>query len=90
MQSELDDIELLPFTTETTEALYRVVDAAYEKRSIALSSRLHPPASKSSWPNDRQRHLDRLLHHAQVVINNGDSIRPTQATRDRGVRPLTN
>ena len=37
----IDDIGLLPVTTETAEALYRVVDAAYEKRSIALSSNLH-------------------------------------------------
>jgi DNA replication protein DnaC len=38
----IDDIGLLPVTTENAEALYRVVDAAYEKRSIALSSNLHP------------------------------------------------
>ena len=38
----IDDIGLFPVTTETAEALYRVVGAAYEKRSIALSSNLHP------------------------------------------------
>ena len=38
----IDDIGLLPVATDTAEALYRVVDAAYEKRSIALSSNLHP------------------------------------------------
>ncbi len=38
----IDDIGLLPVTNDTAEALYRVVDAAYEKRSIALSSNLHP------------------------------------------------
>ena len=38
----IDDIGLLPVTADTAEALYRVVDAAYEKRSIALSSNLHP------------------------------------------------
>ena len=31
-----------------TEALHRVVDAAYEKRSIALSSNLHPAAHTAS------------------------------------------
>ena len=46
----IDDIGLLPVTTDTAEALYRVVDAAYEKRSIALSSNLHPPGSTSSCP----------------------------------------
>jgi DNA replication protein DnaC len=46
----IDDIGLLPVTTETSEALYRVVDAAYEKRSIALSSNLHRAGSTSSCP----------------------------------------
>jgi DNA replication protein DnaC len=42
------DIGLLPVAAETAEALYRVVDAANEKRSIALSSNLHPVASTDS------------------------------------------
>jgi DNA replication protein DnaC len=43
----IDDIGLLPVSSDTAEALYRVVDTAYEKRSLALSSNLHPPASTS-------------------------------------------
>ena len=43
----IDDIGLLPVTADTAEALYRVVDAAYEKRSIALSSSLTRPDSTS-------------------------------------------
>ena len=46
----IDDIGLLPVTTETAEALYRVVDAAYEKRSIALSSNLHPAGFDELMP----------------------------------------
>ena len=34
--------------------------------------------------------VDRLLHHAHVVLTAGDSIRLTQATADKGVMPLTN
>jgi hypothetical protein len=30
----------------------------------------------------------RLMHHAHVVLTAGDSIRLTQATRGRGVKPL--
>lgn len=44
----IDDIGLLPVAAETAEALYRVVVAAYEKRSIALSSNLHP-AKAHRW-----------------------------------------
>ena len=78
-------------TTETAEALYRVVDAADEKRSIALSSNLHPAGFDELMPKTiANATVDRLLHHAHVVITTGDSIRLTQATRGKGVRALTN
>lgn len=38
----IDDIGLLAVGTDAAEGLYRLVDAAYEKRSIAISSNLHP------------------------------------------------
>ena len=82
----IDDIGLLPVTTETAEALYRVVDAAYEKRSIALSSNLHPAGFDELMPKTiANATVDRLLHHAHVVMTAGDSIRLTQATAGKGV-----
>lgn len=87
----IDDIGLLPVTTDTAEALYRVVDAAYEKRSIALSSNLHPAGFDELMPKTiANATVDRLMHHAHVVVTNGDSIRLTQATRGKGVTPLAN
>jgi DNA replication protein DnaC len=38
----IDDVGLLPVSSDEAEALFRVVDAAYEKRSIAISSNIHP------------------------------------------------
>ena len=38
----VDDIGLLPVGPDAAEGLYRLVDAAYEKRSVAVSSNLHP------------------------------------------------
>jgi DNA replication protein DnaC len=38
----VDDIGLLPVGPDAAEGLYRLADAAYEKRSVALSSNLHP------------------------------------------------
>jgi len=38
----VDDIGLLPVAPDAAEDLYRLVDAAYEKRSVAISSNLHP------------------------------------------------
>jgi DNA replication protein DnaC len=87
----IDDIGLLPVTAETAEALYRVVDAAYEKRSIALSSNLHPAGFDELMPKTiANATVDRLMHHAHVVLTAGDSIRLTQATAGKGVTPLTN
>jgi DNA replication protein DnaC len=85
----IDDIGLLPVAAETAEALYRVVDAAYEKRSIALSSNLHPAGFDELMPKTiANATVDRLLHHAHVVLTAGDSIRLTQATAGKGVMPL--
>ena len=85
----IDDIGLLPVTTETAEALYRVVDAAYEKRAIALSSNLHPAGFDELMPKTiANATVDRLMHHAHIVLTNGDSIRLTQATAGKGVTPL--
>lgn len=87
----IDDIGLLPVATETAEALYRVVDAAYERRSIALSSNLHPAGFDELMPKTiANATVDRLLHHAHVVLTAGDSIRLTQATTGKGVKPLAN
>jgi DNA replication protein DnaC len=85
----IDDIGLLPVAAETAEALYRVVDAAYEKRAIALSSNLHPAGFDELMPKTiANATVDRLLHHAHVFLTAGDSIRLTQATAGKGVMPL--
>ena len=85
----IDDIGLLPVATDTAEALYRVVDAAYEKRSVALSSNLHPAGFDELMPKTiANATVDRLMHHAHVVLTAGDSIRLTQATTGKGVTPL--
>ena len=86
----IDDIGLLPVSTETAEALYRVVDAAYERRSIAVTSNLHPSGFDTIMPKTlATATVDRLLHHAHVVLTEGTSLRLSEATAGRGVVPLT-
>jgi hypothetical protein len=46
----VDDIGLSPVSQDAAEGLYRLVDAAYEKRSVALSSDLHPAAFDELMP----------------------------------------
>jgi DNA replication protein DnaC len=46
----VDDIGLLPVGADAAEGLYRLVDAAYEKRAVALSSNLHPAGFDELMP----------------------------------------
>jgi len=86
----VDDIGLLPVAQDAAEGLYRLVDAAYEKRSIALSSNLHPAAFDELMPKTlATATVDRLLHHAHICQTSGDSVRLSQALAGQGVRPLT-
>jgi DNA replication protein DnaC len=86
----IDDIGLLPVSPDAAEALFRVVDAAYEKRSIAISSNIHPSGFDELMPKTlATATVERLLHHAHVLITDGqDSYRLAQATAGKGVTPL--
>lgn len=87
----VDDIGLLPAGTDEAEALYRLVDAAYEKRSLILTSNLHPGRFDTIFPKGlATAAVDRLLHHAHVVVTEGQSKRLADALDGRGVEPLTN
>jgi DNA replication protein DnaC len=86
----VDDIGLLPVAPDAAEGLYRLVDAAYEKRSIGISSNLHPGSFDELMPKTlATATVDRLLHHAHVCQTSGDSVRLTQALAGKGVTPLT-
>ena len=86
----IDDIGLLPVSADAAEGLYRLVDAAYEKRSVAVSSNLHPAAFDELMPKTlATATVDRLLHHAHICQTSGDSVRLSQALAGTGVRPLT-
>jgi DNA replication protein DnaC len=86
----IDDVGLLPVAQDAAEALFRVVDAAYERRSIALTSNLHPAGFDELMPKTLATGtVDRLLHHAHVLITDGvESYRLAQATAGKGVVPL--
>jgi DNA replication protein DnaC len=85
----IDDIGLLPVGTDAAEGLYRLVDAAYEKRSVAVSSNLHPAGFDELMPKTlATATVDRLLHHAHVCQTSGDSVRLSQAMAGKGVIAL--
>jgi DNA replication protein DnaC len=66
------------------------VDGAYERRSIALTSNIHPAGFDELMPKSlAAATVDRLLHHAHVILTDGtESYRLSQATAGKGVTPL--
>jgi DNA replication protein DnaC len=86
----VDDIGLLPVPTEAAEALFRVIDAAYERRAVAISSNIHPGGFDQLLPATiATAAVDRFMHHAHLVVTEGDSYRFAQARDGKGVTPLT-
>lgn len=83
----IDELGFAPLDDTGSQLLFRFVSAAYERRSLGLASH---------WPFEEWGHflpaqttavslLDRLLHHAVVVVTSGDSWRMKEA-RSRGPR----
>ena len=84
----VDDTGLLPLSADAAEGLYRLVDAAYERRSLAISSNLHPSGFDQLMERTIATALvDRLMHHAHVLVTDGDSIRRRRHSREGGDAP---
>jgi len=70
---------------------FRFVAAAYERRSLAIAS--HWPFDQ--WGRFLPEHttaaalLDRLLHHATVVVTSGESFRLRESRTRGGALPTT-
>jgi DNA replication protein DnaC len=81
----IDEVGFAPLDDTGAQLLFRIVSAAYERRALGLAS--HWPSE--SWGRFLPEHttavslLDRLLHHANVVVTAGDSYRMREA-RARG------
>ncbi|MDI9980161.1 ATP-binding protein, partial [Rhodococcus sp. IEGM 1307] len=85
----VDDIGMLPAGQDAAEAFYRIVDAAYERRSVAVTSNIHPSGFDTIMPKTlATATVDRLLHHAHVIVTKGDSHRLADALAGKGVHPL--
>jgi DNA replication protein DnaC len=81
-----DEVGFAPLDDTGAQLLFRFVAAAYERRALGIGS--HWPFE--SWGRFLPEHttavslLDRLLHHANVVITEGDSHRMRQARSNQG------
>jgi DNA replication protein DnaC len=81
----IDEVGFAPLDDTGAQLLFRLVSAAYERRALGVAS--HWPFDQ--WGRFLPEHttavslLDRLLHHASIVVTDGDSYRMRQA-RERG------
>jgi DNA replication protein DnaC len=81
-----DEVGFAPLDHTGTQLLFRFVAAAYERRALGIAS--HWPFE--SWGRFLPEHttaaslLDRLLHHANVVVTDGESYRMRQARANGG------
>lgn len=88
----VDELGFAPLDDTGAQLLFRLVAAAYERRSLGIAS--HWPFE--SWGRFLPEHttavsmLDRLLHHCHTVITDGDSYRMKQARAKGGTQLKTN
>jgi DNA replication protein DnaC len=81
-----DEVGFAPLDDTGTQLLFRFVAAAYERRALGIAS--HWPFE--SWGRFLPEHttavslLDRLLHHANVIVTDGESYRMRQARTKQG------
>lgn len=86
----VDELGFAPLDLAGTQLLFRFVAAAYERRSLGIAS--HWPFD--AWGRFLPEHttaasmLDRLLHHAVVIVTEGESYRMREAKTKGGLRSL--
>ena len=88
----IDEVGFAPLDDTGAQLLFRFVAAAYEQRALGIGS--HWPFDQ--WGRFLPEHttavslLDRLLHHAVVVVTEGESFRMRQARTKTGGRLTKN
>jgi DNA replication protein DnaC len=87
----IDEIGFAPMDDTGAQLFFRIVAAAYERRSLGIGS--HWPFE--DWGRFLPEHttavslLDRLLHHSVVVATSGESFRLIEARQRGGAQKLT-
>lgn len=82
----VDELGFAPLDHTGAQLLFRFVAASYERRSLGVAS--HWPFDQ--WGRFLPEHttagsmLDRLLHHAIVVVTDGESYRMREAKNRKG------
>jgi DNA replication protein DnaC len=84
----IDEVGFAPLDETGTQLFFRVVAGAYERRALGVASHF----GFDKWGHFLPEHttaaslLDRLIHHATVVVTSGESYRMREAREKGGAR----
>ncbi|MCG0278933.1 MAG: IS21-like element helper ATPase IstB [Thermanaeromonas sp.] len=81
----VDELGYVPYTTEGAQLLFRFLAGRYERGSVLITSNLEFSEWVQVFGDERMTAalLDRLTHHAHILVMNGESYRFRQSLRRR-------
>jgi DNA replication protein DnaC len=88
----LDELGYLSYDARNADLLFQVVSRRYERKSLVLTTNLAFKDWPTTFPNSActTALIDRIVHHADVIVIEGDSYRRREAqqkTRSRRGKP---
>ena len=84
----IDEIGYLSFDDKAADLLYEVINRRYERKSVIVTTNRPFKEWNEVFPNATciVTLLDRLLHHAEVTVIEGDSYRVRESERETAAR----
>jgi DNA replication protein DnaC len=84
----IDEVGYLSYDHHAADLLYKVVDRRYEKKSIVLTTNLAFRDWNTVFPNATSiaTLLDKLTHHADVTVIEGESYRVHESQKEAAAR----
>jgi len=84
----IDEVGYLSFDDKAADLLYEVINRRYERKSVIVTTNRPFKEWNEVFPNATciATLLDRLLHHAEVTVFEGDSYRKRESEQETAAR----
>jgi DNA replication protein DnaC len=84
----IDEVGYLSFDDKAADLLYEVINRRYERKSVIVTTNRSFKEWNEVFPNATciATLLDRLLHHADVTVIEGDSYRKRESEQETAAR----